>query len=138
MSRAVDSFPGLSFGEGGRGTAFSLQILHLFLNLVVPPYPAPTLFLLSGQDYSIAAEGLITFTPGTHRQQSVNILLLQEKLVEVNESFIIMLSSDDSQVLTPMQNSQLLIIDNDGMNGASNWVGEVTTWVLSYYPISVM
>ena len=79
-------------------------------------------FLPSGQDYSITAGGLLTFTPGTDRQRSVNISLLQDQLVEVNESFSIVFSSDDSQVLTPTQSSQLLIIDNDGMGEAGNWM----------------
>lgn len=87
-------------------------VLSFHLNSVISHDHSIPLFILGLKTLGIASVQSLTFGPAA--QQSFSITLVDDVIVETDESVTISLSRSDPNVNLLTQNSQLIIMDNDG------------------------
>ena len=69
-------------------------------------------YTIAGQDYLTVLK-ILEFDPGTTKKE-VEINIIDDKLIEVDDSFVLYLSSGAGTYLSPFAQAKVIIIDNDG------------------------
>ena len=82
-------------------TMMSMQIIITILHTAAP------------DDYSVLQNPL-TFTPGVNVSCTTVVPIIDDTVLEDNQTFNVVLSTEDSKVLVDPASATVTIIDNDG------------------------
>lgn len=86
------------------------QIFFPYVPLYFPPCFTP--HYIAAQDYSTVIQ-ILEFEPGI-TEKNVTINIIDDKLIEVDETFVLHLSSGAGTFLSPFAQAEVTIISNDG------------------------
>lgn len=103
--------PAFSVSEGSGTTLITVTLSAPSGKLVTVSYASSDGSATEGDDYA-AASGVLTFAPGATRQ-SIELSILEDALIEGNETIDLTLSSPNSAALGDQQSATLTIVDNE-------------------------
>ena len=81
------------------------------INIMIIPHVA---FIIASNDYTAVEENLLMFTPGVNISCTTEVLIINDDVLEDNQTFNVVLSTTDSDILLDIASTTITIVDNDG------------------------
>ena len=72
------------------------------------------IFITASSDYNAVEGNLLTFTPGVNVLCTTEIPIIDDNVLEDNQTFNVVLSTADSDILLDPSSATITIVDNDG------------------------